>query len=539
MKLESLGQKLNIKMKTLVVIPCYNEQKHIGKVATQCRKYVDGVVVADDCSTDNTIDEADRAGAGYVQERNVKRGAGRNTKMGLNYAIELSGQQFITLDGDGQHDPDDIPRLLKGLETADFVVGSRFIDGKVNIKIYRYFGIKVITWLYNIGSKIKLTDAQCCFRAFSKYALEKMPITENGFEFSVETLVKARASGLRIKEVPVKCIYHKDFGQNSTLNPIRHGLGVAFAVIKWRLKLELKPKINDALYSIFRAFTRPLIGKGLGRFKLAADLYRSFARRLIPDKDKTVSVNGCKMRLRIEKGKDIDGIAQSLLFKGTFEPLTTQIFKDYIKRGMTVVDVGANIGYYTLLSSKLVGSKGVVWAFEPELRNFQDLVQNIKLNGGDYLSILPVNVAVSDVNGTRSLYVSKTESGEHSLIKGRTNKPIEQIVECVKLDNYLAGMPVDFIKIDTEGNEYGVLMGMRDLVKRSPNLKVVLEFWPDGLELAGHNSAELWDLLVHMGLWPTKIINEQGSEIVKASYEKAIELCNKHKFSVNLFCERC
>ena len=531
-------------MKIIVVIPCYNEERHIREVVLGCMEYsminpyIDGVVVADDCSTDNTIDEADKVGAGYVQERNAKRGAGRNTKRGLDYAIELNGDQFVTLDGDGQHDPDNIPSLLRGLKRADFVVGSRFMNGRANIKIYRYFGIKVITWLYNIGSGIKLTDAQCCFRAFSKYALEKTKITENGFAFSVETLVKARATGLRIKEVPVKCIYHREFGQNSTLNPIRHGLGVAFAVIKWRLKLELKPKINDALYSIFRAITRPLVGKGLGKFKLATDFYRLAARRLIPDKDKTITVNDYKMRLRIEKGKDIDGIAQSLLVRGTFEPLTTQIFKDYIKKDMAVVDVGANIGYYTLLAAGLVGARGLVYAFEPETRNYQDLVSNIELNDLDNFMIKPARLAVSSMDGLASLYVSTTESGEHSLIKGRTKNTIEQVVECVKLDNYLSRTPIDFIKIDTEGNEYDVLMGMRKLVQSSPNLKVVLEFWPDGLVLAGHSAEELWKLLIDMGLRPAKIINEQGGEVVEASYEKAVELCDRHKFSVNILCEK-
>jgi hypothetical protein len=97
---------------------------------------------------------------------------------------------------------------------------------------YRKFGIDVITFLYNFGSKVRVSDSQCCLRAQNRKLIEAVNITEAGFGFSVQVLIQARKKGFTIKEVPVSCVYHS---QSSTLNPITHGLGVAFDVIKHRL----------------------------------------------------------------------------------------------------------------------------------------------------------------------------------------------------------------------------------------------------------------------------------------------------------------
>jgi hypothetical protein len=126
---------------------------------------------------------------------------------------------------------------------ADLVIGSRFLQPtqktlsaqqtqRTNIRRYRKFGIDVITWLYNLGSKVKVFDSQSCFRAHSRGLLEAINITESGFGFSVEVLIKARRKSLVITEVPIFCVYHS---QGSSLNPVAHGLGVALGVIRLRL----------------------------------------------------------------------------------------------------------------------------------------------------------------------------------------------------------------------------------------------------------------------------------------------------------------
>ena len=97
---------------------------------------------------------------------------------------------------------------------------------------YRKFGINVITWLYNLGSKAKVSDAQSGFRAYTRKVLDAFSLTEKGMGISVEVIIKARKKGFSIKEVPITCLYHS---QGSSLNPVAHGLGVAFTVVKLRL----------------------------------------------------------------------------------------------------------------------------------------------------------------------------------------------------------------------------------------------------------------------------------------------------------------
>lgn len=236
------------KHKIFAIIPCLNEGQFIGDIVTRARKYVDAVIVIDDGSTDNTAESAEKAGATVIKHKD-RRGAGAATRTAFEAANEYNADVLVTLDGDGQHNPDEIPRVLAPIlrGEADLVIGSRFLrpnlgqsqsvptDLKEAPK-YRKFGIDVITWLFNFGSKVKVSDSQSCFRAHSRRLIEEINITENGFSFSVQSLIQARRKNLIIKEVPVSCIYHL---QGSSLNPVVHGLGVAWGVIKIRLRNEL------------------------------------------------------------------------------------------------------------------------------------------------------------------------------------------------------------------------------------------------------------------------------------------------------------
>lgn len=219
--------------KVVAAIPCHNEERFIADIVRSTQQYVDRVVVIDDGSSDATSRRAEGAGA-MVVRHNSNRGPGEAYRSCFAAAHSLGAEVLITLDGDGQHSPDELPRLLEPLlsEETDLVIGSRFLDD-YEIPRYRKFGIDVITWLYNLGSDVKVADAQSCYRGYSRKALDTLDITETGFGFSVELLVEARNSGLLIREVPVSCIYHPD---SHSMNPILHGLSVALMVIKHRLK---------------------------------------------------------------------------------------------------------------------------------------------------------------------------------------------------------------------------------------------------------------------------------------------------------------
>ena len=221
------------KLKIIAAIPCLDEEQFIGDVVTVASRFVDMVIVVDDGSTDRTAEAARAAGA-HVIKHKVRQGTGAATRTAFEAAKKYKADILVTLDGDGQHNPNEIPRVLAPIlgGEADLVIGSRFLQySRKDVPKYRKFGIDVITWLYNFGSKFKVSDSQSCFRAHSRRLLEMMDITEDGFGFSVQVLIQARRKNFVITEVPVSCIYHL---QGSSLNPIAHGLGVAWKVLRLR-----------------------------------------------------------------------------------------------------------------------------------------------------------------------------------------------------------------------------------------------------------------------------------------------------------------
>ena len=216
----------------VAAIPCYNEAEFIGDVVRRTQPHADLVVVVDDGSTDGTAEAARAAGA-EVRRHETNQGPGAAARTCFEAGREMNADVLVTLDGDGQHDPDEIPDVVSPILAgeSDLIIGSRFLGGYNNVARYRKFGIDVITFLYNFGARVKITDAQSCFRAYGRKALETLTITEDGFGFSVETLVQARKAGLRIDEVSISCIYHE---QSHSMNPVLHGVGVALMVVKHR-----------------------------------------------------------------------------------------------------------------------------------------------------------------------------------------------------------------------------------------------------------------------------------------------------------------
>ncbi len=219
--------------KTIAVIPCYNTAKTIQRVVKTTLQFVDMVIVVDNISRDFTKLAAMKAGAYVVHCK--KRGMGAATNVGIACALQINPDFIVTLDGDGQHDPTEIPNLLDTIKVSncDIVVGIR--TGNHTMPQYRRFGNWVIGLAYNLGERHQLTDAQCGFRAFTAEVAQTIKTTESGFGCITEFLIKARKYGYRVQSVPVNCTYHKKLKENSTMNPIRHGLGVLFSTIKWRI----------------------------------------------------------------------------------------------------------------------------------------------------------------------------------------------------------------------------------------------------------------------------------------------------------------
>lgn len=211
----------------IAAIPAYNEEHYIGSIVLKTRQYVDEVVVVDDGSTDQTAKVARLAGATVIQhERN--KGYGATIQTLLNEAKKKKPDILVLLDGDYQHNPDEIPRLVQPIsEGYDLIIGSRE-QQKDNIPRYRRIGQKVIFYFSGILSGKKLTDSESGFRAFSKRAIATLELKENGMAVSAETIANAAEKGLKITERPISIRYTKD---GSTLNPVVHGFGVLGRII--------------------------------------------------------------------------------------------------------------------------------------------------------------------------------------------------------------------------------------------------------------------------------------------------------------------
>jgi FkbM family methyltransferase len=157
------------------------------------------------------------------------------------------------------------------------------------------------------------------------------------------------------------------------------------------------------------------------------------------------------------------------------------LLRQWIRPGMTVVDVGANIGIYASFFSKLVESSGCVYAFEPDSANYQRLIENAE----SLDNVSPNHAAVGATTGTIRLFVSDKLNVDHRTFdSGDGRRGVE--VPVVSLDDYFAaGQRVDFIKIDVQGFELSVLQGAERLLVENRDIKVLLEYWPYGLTKAG------------------------------------------------------
>lgn len=219
--------------KVIAAIPCFRTKDYIGDVVSKAKKHVDQVVVIDDGSQDSTAEVAIAAGA-LVRSHDTNKGYGVAIRSCFEVASMLDTTVLVILDGDGQHDPDDIPKLLAPITQgkADLVIGSRFLRRKVSMPRYRKFGIKIITCLFNLWSTVRVSDAQSGFRVYSRKIFGGLSLSEKGMSVSIEILEKIRRRRMTIVELPISCRY-----ANSTIciGAIWHGFCVALAVLKIRL----------------------------------------------------------------------------------------------------------------------------------------------------------------------------------------------------------------------------------------------------------------------------------------------------------------
>jgi FkbM family methyltransferase len=218
--------------------------------------------------------------------------------------------------------------------------------------------------------------------------------------------------------------------------------------------------------------------------------------------------------------------------------------KDDIKNSKIFVDIGANIGFYSLLSAKTMNDKGVVYSFEPERINYELLTNNIALN--NFTSILPICKAVSNNTGSVKFYTDKLESGGHSLFQdavqfGKKSLFDNTIVDAIKLDDFFGGnQKIDLMKIDVQGAEYNVLSGARKVIRNNDAIKIILEFCPYNLIQPGVTPQLCWDALTSLGLKYKYCIHSNDNKLEKIELNEVLNRCAGTAYSdptgVNLLC---
>lgn len=213
-------------------IPAFNEAKVIGRVISKTLQFVDQVIVVDDGSTDDTLLVAQKAGAKVIHhEENLGKGAA--LKSIFQFAKNSSADILVTIDGDGQFLPEEIPNLINSLKNnnSDIVIGYRF-ENKNEIPKYREIGNKILDKVTNLAAELPFRDTQSGFRIYSKKAINEIKFSSNGFVADSEILIDASKKDLKVSEEKITVIYDTGY-ETSTQNPISHSTSVLSSLIEY------------------------------------------------------------------------------------------------------------------------------------------------------------------------------------------------------------------------------------------------------------------------------------------------------------------
>ncbi|NOZ76591.1 MAG: glycosyltransferase family 2 protein [Euryarchaeota archaeon] len=218
-------------MKTLAVIPAYNESRTIREVVEGALPYVDGVIVVDDGSTDGTAERAGETPAEViVQPRNM--GKAEALRRGFREARDCD--VVVTLDADLQHCPDEIPKLVECIEEgADLCIGSRFLGKGGRMPMANRISNAWVRFVMGLLAGQRLTDPQSGFRAIRREALDEMELPAERYAVEHIMILEAARKRFKIKEVPISCVYGEE---TSHINPIRDTFHVVKSIVSFMLR---------------------------------------------------------------------------------------------------------------------------------------------------------------------------------------------------------------------------------------------------------------------------------------------------------------
>jgi glycosyltransferase involved in cell wall biosynthesis len=225
----------------IAIIPAFNEGDSIVNVINSVKRFVNTVIIVDDGSADDTYQNAVSTGAKVIRNLH-NRGKGFALKKGFQECIRYNPDIVVTIDADGQHNPEDIPLVIKPIQDgiADMVIGSRYNTVALKeVPLVRGIGLSVISMLNQSLTRIKIKDTQSGFRAYSKTILNIISDYDSvGYGAEMEQLAEAEQNGLNIMEVPVT-IRYKGLGRTSKQNSVKHGAHIVTAILK--IAVEKRP----------------------------------------------------------------------------------------------------------------------------------------------------------------------------------------------------------------------------------------------------------------------------------------------------------
>ena len=292
--------------------------------------------------------------------------------------------------------------------------------------------------------------------------------------------------------------------------------------------------MGKLVYTLFGIGSK--VAKSVGLAKALRATIGPFAGRLAyriaGDSEQPALVNGHRMILASEGRYPPINMATN-----RYEVETTRLFERVVEPGMVVVDAGAHVGYFTLAAARLVGPTGRVHSFEPEPVNHALLLRNIELN--EYQNVTPVRQALSNQAGNATLFLTALDSGRHSTYQHDLPMSGSLIIETTTLDEYLEnqGWPkIDLVKIDVEGAEIDVLDGMAELLNKSEEIKLIVEFNPILLASAGVDPFQFLDKPASLG-FKAYCIDENKGEIPLQDIDvlSVVGKLSASKGSLNLF----
>ncbi len=276
--------------------------------------------------------------------------------------------------------------------------------------------------------------------------------------------------------------------------------------------------MSNTFFQILRKTTQRFSGLGLWKIPGVPRLYNALYRRWKPKEITEIDFIGGKMFV---DARD-EGIVPTLMIKGVYEPVETDIFRNFLRPGMAVADIGANIGYYTILAAQRVESRGKVVALEPDPHNYSILQKNIE---GRYPWCMPIQTAVGTAAGTLTLYRDAHNLGNPSIAAanvpdhaGTVEVPVMTFDEV--WEKFGDGRRLDVMKIDIQGAEGHLMAGATKTITAF-HPTIFMELWPLGLKNAQTDPATLLTSLQDQG-YNLGVVDEDRKEIVPTTIEDVL-----------------